>query len=184
MTRPYFKIVLLAMLIVFSCRAWTDTYDPLLLRAQASIFPKIILLDKDLSKKVPGNKIMLTIVSIENEKHVAQHLQGLLEDKYRDGLGNKDLVVNTTTFEDYDKKLQATAYIVLQGPEPLFKDVVSHASSNNRIVFSYNYTDFKYDALISLHVKEKTYIYLNKYTVKLYGINFLPIFYKITKIIE
>jgi len=62
--------------------------------------------------------------------------------------------------------------------------VVSHASSNNRIVFSYNYTDFKYDALISLHVKEKTYIYLNKSTVKLYGINFLPIFYKITKIFE
>jgi len=172
------------MLIVFSCRAWADTYDPLLLRAQASIFPKIILLDKDLSNKITGNEIVLTVVSTDKEKHIAQHLQGLLEDKYRDGLGNKNLVVNTAIFEEFEKNSQATAYIVLRGGEPLFKEVVSHASSNNRIVFSYSYTDFEYNALISLHVKEKTYIYLNKSSVKLYGIKFLPIFYKITKIIE
>lgn len=184
MTRPHFKIVLLIMLTVFSCTAWAGTYDPLLLRTQASIFPKIILLDKDLSSKITDNEIVLTIVSTGKDKYIAQYFKGLLEDKYPDGLGNKNLVVNTVIFEEFDKNSQATAYIVLRGAEPLFKEIVSHASGNKRIVFSYSYTDFEYNALISLYVKEKTYVYLNKSAIKLYDIKFLSIFYKITKIIE
>ena len=184
MMRSYLQIYLLIMLVLVSCRAWSDGYDPLLLRAQASIFPKIVLLDKDISKKTTGDKVVFTIVYKEQDKKVAHQFKDLIKDKYRSSLGNKGMVINLTTFEDFDYASNASAYILLQGPKDLFKKVVSHASINNRILFSYSYTDFKYDALISLYVKEKTYIYLNKSSVKLYDISFSPIFYKIAKIVE
>jgi len=71
----------------------------------------------------------------------------------------------------------------LQADNTLFGKVVGHALNNKRIVFAYSYADLEDGALISLHVKEKTYIYVNKSIVKKYGVNFLPIFYKIIKVL-
>lgn len=172
-----------SFLLLFACSVSADTYDPLLLRAQASIFPKIILLDQDLNKKSPNEEIVISIVSTSLDLRAAQQLQKLIKDKYGNSLGDKRLAVDVTTFEHFNQISLATAYIILQGSEPLIEKIVSHASSHERIVFSYSYSDFVYKSLISLHVKEKTYVYLNKSAIKLYGIKFLPVFYKITKII-
>ena len=176
-------MVIIFMLMMAVCRSWADTYDPLLLRAQASIFPKIVLLDQDLDKKTPGDEVVITIVSTRHDPHIAQQLRKLIEDKYRGKLGNKILIVNVTTFEKFNKNTLSTAYIILHGPESLIEGVVSYASSHERIVFSYSYSSFIYNSLVSLHVKEKTYVYLNKSAIQVYGIKFLPVFYKITKLI-
>ena len=183
MFRSHLKMLMLSISVMFCHYAGADTYDPLLLRAQASIFPKIVQLDKNLAEKTLNDEIVLTIIAVSQDA-AAQKLQNLIEEKYKKSLGNRRLTVNVVSFEDYNKKPLATAYIVLQGPELLFKDIISYASSHGRIVFSYSYTDFRHNALISLLVKEKTYIYLNKTAIQLYDIKFLPVFYKITKIIE
>ena len=169
---------------MFACQSWASTYDHLLLRAQASIFPKIVLLDKHLDKKSTDDVINISIVHKEKDAYIAQQLLSSIKDKYGDNLGTKKLLVTFNSFDDIDKNSPATAYIVLQGSGKELKKAISFASTNNRIVFSYSYTDFKHNALISLYVKEKTYIYLNKSAVQLYDIRFLPMFYKLTKIIE
>ena len=172
------------MLAMLCNSASAEIYDPLLLRAQASIFPKIVLLDKNLTSKTASNEIVLNIVAVSQDEIAAHQLRVYIEEKYKNRLGNRNLKVKITTFDTFNKESLDTAYIVLQGPELLFKKVVSYASNYKRIVFSYSYTDFESNALISLLVKEKTYIYLNKSAVKLYDIKFLPVFYKIIKVIE
>ncbi|MEJ2213703.1 MAG: hypothetical protein P8Y20_06505, partial [Gammaproteobacteria bacterium] len=62
--------------------------------------------------------------------------------------------------------------------------VTQYASKHNRVAFSYDYKDIKNNFLISLFVKEKTYIYLNKKALVDYDIKFLPLFYKIVKVLE
>jgi hypothetical protein len=178
------QITFLLILTIFTCQSWANTYDHLLLRAEASIFPKIVLLDKHLDKKSADDIVSISIIHTEKDAYIAQQLLSSIKDKYGDNLGNKKLLVTLNSFNDIDKNSPATAYIVLQGSGKKLKKAISFASSNNRIVFSYSYTDFKHNALISLHVKEKTYIYLNKSAVQLYDIKFLPVFYKLTKIIE
>ncbi|MFC1589054.1 hypothetical protein ACFL3P_02160 [Pseudomonadota bacterium] len=163
--------------------ACADVYDPLLLRAQASIYPKIVLLDQDLVKKMRNGNVVITIVSTHDDASVANELKENILAKYANRLGDNPLDVNVATFGDIDQLEPATAYIVMQADKSSFEKVVAYASSNERIVFSYSYTNLKNDALISLLVKEKTYIYVNKSTVKTYGINFLPVFYKIIKLI-
>jgi hypothetical protein len=116
--------------------------------------------------------------------YIAEQLRELIADKYGSRLGGKKLTVNVITYENFDGGSMATSYIVLHGSESSIKKIVSHASSHERIVFSYSYSNFIYQALVSVYVKEKTYVYLNKSAVQLYGIKFLPVFYKITKIIE
>ncbi len=178
------QIALLLMLTMFACHSWAGTYDPLLLRAQASIFPKIILLDKHIDKKSTDDIVELSIVYADQDAYIAQQLQSSIMDEYGNSLGKKKLVINLKTFEEINQASLSTAYILLQGSEQEFEKVISFASSNNRIVFSYSYTDFKHNSLISLYVKEKTYIYLNKAAIQLYDIKFLPMFYNLTKIIE
>ena len=184
MTMSVIRIVLLCMLMMVASRSWADTYDPLLLRAQASIFPKIILLDQGLSRKSPGDEVILNIVSISRDLHVAKQLKELISEKYGGRLGNRKLTVNITLFDDLDEQSLATAYIILHGPESSIKKVVNYASGHERIVFGYSLSSFIYDSLVSVYVKEKTYVYLNKLAVQRYGIRFMPVFYKITKIIE
>lgn len=179
----YIRIALAFISLLYACSGSADTYDPLLLRAQASIFPKIILLDQDLNKKTPDNKVVITIVSTIRDPQIAEQLKKLIEDKYGGSLGNKKLKVNVTTFDKFNSNTLSTVYIVLDAPGSMIEKVVSYASSHERIVFSYSYADFVYNTLISLHVKEKTYIYINKSAVQSYGIRFLPVFYALTKVI-
>ena len=183
MTGVRVQVFCILFLVLFLQPVQADAYDPLLLRAQASIFPKIILLDQDLSEKTHGDDIIINIVSSSADSSVANEFRDNILEKYKKRLGGKGLVVNVSTFANFKQKNPATAYIVMQGDEALFEKVVTHAVSNKRIVFSYSYTDLENNALISLHVKEKTYIYVSKSTVKKYGINFLPVFYKIIKIL-
>lgn len=163
--------------------ALAETYDPLLLRAQASIFPKIVLLDQDLENKIYDDAVVISIVSTQDDISAANDLRGNILDKYKEQLGDKKLIVNVVSFFDFNNESPATAYILLQADNTLFGKVVDHATSNKRIVFGYSYADLENGALISLHVKEKTYIYVNKSMVKEYGVNFLPVFYNIIKVL-
>lgn len=178
------KIALLLISCMLACQVSAGNYDPLLIRAQAAIFPKIVLLDQGLARKAHDDVITINIVYTAQDVQVAQQLKEAIEEKYGDALGGKKMVVSISSFDNFDHSVIATAYIILQGSELFFKKVVSHAVYHERIVFSYSYADFEYDALISMNVKEKTYIYINKATVHLYGVSFMPAFYKIAKIVE
>ena len=178
------QMVFLFVLLMLGSSVSANTYDPLLLRAQASIFPKIVLLDQDLKKKINNDEVVIVIVSTVYDQYVAKKLKVLIKNKYGDSLGVKKLTVNIKIFDEIDNSSLATAYIVLDGAASNIKKVVSYASSHERAVFSYSYSDFEYDTLISLFVKERTYVYLNKSAIRLYGIRFMPVFYKITKAVE
>ena len=162
---------------------WADAYDHLLLRAQASIYPKIILLDQDLKNKLHDGSIVITIVSNDQDMIVANEYREYMLEKYPEKLDDKKIIVNTTTFDNLDKQPLSTAYIVMRGSDGLFKKVADYASSHARILFSYGRSGLESDALINLQVKEKTYIYVGKDSVKKYGINFMPVFYKVVKIL-
>ena len=172
------------VLILISTHTHAYDYDPLLIRAQASIFPKIILLDKDLNRKIENNQIIIEILHTKIEKDVALNIKSLIENKYKSDLGNRRLIININSFESFDPDNIVTAYFILKGSSDIHNKVTSHAANTQRLVFSYDYKDFERNVLISVLMKEKTYIYLNKSAIHDYDIKFLPLFYKIVKVIE
>ena len=178
------KLLILLILLGFSVQLRAYEYDPLLMRAQASIFPKIILLDKDLDSKVENEQVLIEILHSIKEKSVALKIKQLIEQQYKNNLGNKKLAVKLNEFEKFDSKNVATAYFILKGENKIHNKVTAHAAGRQRLVFSYDYKDFESNSLVSVLMKEKTYIYLNKSAIHDYDIKFLPLFYKIVKVIE
>lgn len=181
------KLILLNFFIILmmsSKTLYAFDYDPLLIRAQASIFPKIVLLDKDLDKKVLEDKIVISILHGDGEYQVANEIKALIEKQYKKNLGKSRLEINIVDYEAFDDIAMSTAYFILKGAS-LYRDkVTAYAASKQRLVFCYDYKDFDNNALVSVLVREKTYIYLNKKAIHDYDIKFLPLFYKIVKVIE
>lgn len=164
--------------------AFAGNADELLLRAQAAIYPKIILLDKDLGDKTVSNTVLIRVIHAASDKSEAQEMRRLIEVEYSNNLGGNTIRVETVSFDEFEGQEPATAYILMRGSSAAHQKVTRYASGNRRVVFSYDYKDMKNNALVSLLMKEKTYIYLNKAAMPQYDIRFLPLFYKIVKVIE
>lgn len=178
------KALILVILITVVVPVDAAEYDQLLLKTQASIFPKIILLDKDIETKIASNEIVISIIHSINDHVTAVTLKNLMEESYKENLGNKKLIIRLIDFDKFEETDVATAYFIMQGSSKIHEKVTAHAAKNKRVCFSYNYKDFENNALISLLIKEKTYVYLNKSAIHDYDIKFLPLFYKIVKVLE
>ncbi len=174
----------LLLLLLFSIELMAISIDPLLLKAQASIFPKIMLLDTGISNKTNEKKLIFSIVYADKERSSAKRLKKMIESEYKDKLGELGLEVRLDEIKKFTSKNDAAAYYIFDASSPEVNKVVSHAQKRNRICFGYNYKDFGKDVLISLFVKERTYIYLNKSVLSEYQVKFTPIFYRIAKVIE
>ena len=174
----------LLLLLFFAIELMAISIDPLLLKAQASIFPKIMLLDSTIANKTNDNKLVLSIVYANDEKASAHKFKDMIDSEYGNSLGDLTFETRLTSLNEFDKKQDAAAYYVFDASSAKKKEIVSHATKTQRICFGYNYKDFEENVLISLFVKEKTYIYLNKSALYEYKIKFTPIFYRIAKVIE
>jgi len=163
--------------------AFAYDYDPLLLRAQTTLFPKIVLLDQDVATKTEKNSLKILVLYADDDIKNAELTKKLIEDKYKKNNRNT-MSVNLIRYSEFKSSEIATAYFLLKGSDESVKKVSSYAERNNRITFSYDYNDFERNALLSVIMKEKTYIYLNKESFQKYGIKFIPLFYKIVKVIE
>ena len=94
------KIIILLLL---SLQLFGLEYNSLLLRAQASVFPKIILLDKNIHSKVSDGVISLNIIHNEQETEYAQKIKKLMDEKYKNSIGSYKFVVNLTNIETTKK---------------------------------------------------------------------------------
>ena len=174
--------VLVAMLFV-TLPAVAFEYSSLLLRAQASVFPKIIMLDADIDKKVINNTIVLHVVYEHDDFAAAQNTKHMIERVYGENLGSYGFKVELIDSRA-DEIEVATAYLLLNVESDTANRSAAQAMSNQRICFSYNYKDLEDTSLISLQLKEKAYIYLSKRRLSEYDIKFQSVFYNIVKVVE
>lgn len=157
--------------------------DPLLLKAQAIVFPKIMLLDQNVTEKSDNKELVLEIVYADDEKSDAERLKSMIDVEYRNKIGDFALEVRLVDIDRFSTNETASAYYIFDASTQKIKAVISQAMRKSRICFGYSYKDFSNNILISLFVKEKTYIYLSKSALHDYHIKFIPIFYKISKVI-
>ena len=175
--------LVLTLLVCWPFHLQGAEYDSLLLRTQASIFPKIVMLDTTAASKLKNNVVVLHVIYESNDKKAAESIKRLIEENYGKKIGDHDLIVDLVDVDSVADDLP-TAYIVMNVESNLAVKVASIASENKRICFSYNHNDLDNDSLISLQLKEKVYIYLNKNKLNEYDIKFKPVFYNIVKLVE
>lgn len=97
------------------------SYSDLLIKAQNAIFPKILLLDKQLEQKLVNGEICYTIVCEASDYHTAQSLKEQMETKYRHRLGSYPLRVEVLLFSDLTQEKRTTAIYTLNSEEGIKK---------------------------------------------------------------
>lgn len=175
------KIILLC--ITFMTLAYGYNYDELVLKAQASIFPKIMLLDKKLEEKLIDGKIVYAIVYDASDYATAVEIRDFIDTEYQGHWGNYAYEIKLVEFTALSNDLQASAIYVLNSNENIAK--VAQISKDKGIVaFSYDVNNLKQGLSFSLMLEKSTVLYLNKNDLYTNKIDFVDALLQIVKFID
>lgn len=169
--------------LLFSQLLFAYNYDDLLFKAQASIFPKIMLLDKKIKNKLVQNKIIFTVVYDKEDYQTALHVKKYIDNKYKGHFDKYPYEVNLVDFAHLDIKTPASAFYVLKSSEANIKKVAKIAREKGAITFSYDIENLKEGLLFSLLIEKSTIIYMNKENLR-NNVDFVSFLYQMVKFID
>ena len=158
-------------------------YDDLLLKAQSSIFPKIMLLDKKVKNKLVENKLVYTIVYDNNDYETALHVKDYIDTSFQWHFDKYPYTINIVDFENITSNTKASAFYVLKSSKTNIQKVGDIAKKKGVIAFSYDISNLKYGLLLSLIIEKSTVIYLNKDNLTS-DIDFVDFLFQMVKIID
>ncbi len=147
--------------MIFATLAYAHNYDQLLLKAQASIFPKIALLDKKLNEKLVDGEIIYIIAYEEEDYPTAQEISKYIKIKYKENFDKYNYKINLVTFSNLTYDMNATVIYALNSDENIEK-VANIAKKKGIITFAYDINNLKNGLLFSLVLEKTTVLYLNK----------------------
>ncbi|WP_457748912.1 hypothetical protein [Sulfurimonas sp.] len=160
------------------------TYNDLVLKAQSSIFPKIMLLDKKIEDKLVNNKIIYTIVYDESDYQTALHVKQYINATFKGHFDKYPYEVNLVDFADLSIKTKASALYVLKSSADNIRKAANIAEEKGIISFSYDINNLKYGLLFSLIIEKSTMLYLNKEYLHIKSIDFVDFLLQMVKFID
>ncbi|MDQ1340165.1 MAG: hypothetical protein QG567_1322 [Campylobacterota bacterium] len=174
------KKFLLIIPFLFVTTLFGYSYNDLLIKAQSSIFPKILLLDKKLDEKLVDGKIVYAIAYDDNDYHTAMQVRKLVENKYKNRLGEYELVIKVIRFSDLSDKTKVTAVYALNSSDGIDR-VSSLAKESGFMTFAYDIENLKHGLLLSLMVEKSTVIYLSKPNLQNHKVDFVDSLYQLVR---
>jgi len=175
------KIIFLYLTLVNL--AYGYSYNDILLKAQAAIFPKIMLLDKNLENKLIDGKVVYTIAYDESDLHTAQELSEFIDKNFK-GFFDKYLYnINLVEFSDLSSDTKASAIYALNSEEHIDK-VAKIAKEKGIISFSYDIKNLKKGLIFSLMLEKSTVLYLNKEDLNKTKIDFVDSLLQMVRFID
>ena len=175
------KILFLYLTLV--TLAFGYNYDDLLLKAQASIFPKIILLDKKIEDKLIDNKIVYTIVYNKSDYLTALSIEKFIDKKFQGYLDTYNYKINLVDFTSFSETTEASAVYVLNLKEHIEK-IATVAKEKGIISFSYDINNLKKGLMFSLVIEKSTVLYLQKENLYSKNIDFVDALLQMVRFIE
>ncbi len=169
--------------LIFATFAYGYNYDNLLLKAQASIFPKIMLLDKKLENKLVDGKIVYTIVYEKNDYNTALEINKFIDENYKGHFNEYAYKINLVEFSDLSSMTQASAVYTLNSDKHI-KKVADFAKEKGIVAFSYDVKNLKTGLLFSLVLEKSTVLYMNKENLYIQKIDFVDSLLQMVKFIE
>lgn len=136
-------------------------YDEVLLKTQATIFPKIMLLDKKLDQKLVDGKIIYGIIYTDEDYQTALEIKEFIDAKYNGTFGAYPYKVNFIRCTNLSKATAATAIYVLNSCRDIV-ELADIAREKGIISFAYDVNNLQEGLLFSLNIERSTIFYLNK----------------------
>ncbi|MDD5372284.1 MAG: hypothetical protein PHO62_02535 [Sulfurimonas sp.] len=175
------KIILL--FFIFINFVYAFSYNDILLKSQASIFPKIILLDKKLNNKLIDGKIVYTIVYEKDDYDTALEISKFMDAYYKGYFNEYIYKINLVEFSNLSNETEASAIYVLNS-DKYIKKTAEVAKRKGIVTFAYDINNLKNGLLFSLMLEKSSVLYLNKESLNNQAINFVDSLYLIVKFID
>jgi hypothetical protein len=175
------KIVFLYFLLISI--AFGYNYDDLILKAQASIFPKIILLDKKIEDKLIDDKIVYTIVYDKTDYLIALSIQEFIDKNFQGKLDTYNYTINLVEYTNFSYNTEASALYVLNLEEHIGK-IARIAKQKGIISFSYDINNLKKGLMFSLVIEKSTVLYLERENLYTKKIEFVDALLQMVQFIE
>lgn len=176
------KIILIYLFL--TSLAFGYNYNELFLQAQASIFPKIILLDKKLENKLINGKIVYTIVYDKKDYLIALEIKELIDANYKGKFDKYAYKINLVEFSNVTNQTQITVFYVLNSSEKEIQRIANFAKEKGVISFSYDENNLKNGLLFSLVLEKSTTLYLNKKYLDTRKVDFVNSLLQMTKYVD
>lgn len=174
---------ILILLLMLHTLVFGYSYKNVLLNAQVSIFPRILLLDKKIEEKLIDGKVIFTVVYEDRDYEIAQTIAKKIDKSYKGHFNGYEYIINLVKFNDLTKDTKATAFYTLNSSEHI-KKVKRIAKKKGVITFSYDTNNLKKGLLFSLVLEKSTVLYLNKESLQTNKIDFVDSLYLIVKFME
>lgn len=175
------KILISLLLLLKIVAAYS--YNDVLLEAQVTMFPKILLLDTKLSEKLVEGKIILGIVYQPNDKATAERIASLIEQRYHGSFDQYRYKIALVPFSEVAQEGEVSAYYVLNSPSDI-EDVAAISKKKGIITFAYDSENLKRGLLLSLMLEKNTVLYLNQKNLNRKKIDFVVLLLQIVKFID
>ncbi len=164
---------ILLILLIFKILIFANNYNDFLLKIQAKIYPKIILLDKKIDKKLVDGKIIVGIVYDKGDFFIANRVKNLIKSLYGSRLDEYEFkVVPIDMLNILNDRYSNFSYLyILKSIPDRFERLSLFVNRNKIVTFIYDKNDLKYGFLFSLDIKREPIIYMNKKISKIFDFN-------------
>ena len=163
--------------------AYGYEYSDVLLKAQASIFPKIMLLDKKIEDKLINGQIVYTIAYDQDDYNTAVEIRKFIDINHEGHFDEYSYKINLVEFSDISVKTEASAIYVLNSDKNI-KKVAQIAREKGIVAFSYDINNLKKGLLFSLMLEKSTVLYLNKENLYSQKVDFIDSLLQMVKFIK
>ena len=174
---------ILFLYLVFANIAFGYNYDDVVLKAQISIFPKIILLDKKIEDKLIDGKIVYTIVYDKTDHSTALSIEKLINKNFKGRLGIYDYKINLVDFTNFSDTTKTSAVYVLNLKEDIQR-IAKIARKKGIISFSYDINNLRKGLMFSLVIEKSMVLYLDKENLYTQKIDFVYSLLQMVRFIE
>ena len=155
----------------------------LLIRAEVSIFPKLLLLVKEPQKVLVKGGIVFAIVHEEEEIGSALALKALMDQQYKGFIENYPFSVILVQYSKLNETLEASALMALRSKDHIDKPA-KLAIKKKIISFVEDVAYLEEGYLFSLNLERSTIIYMNKPMLRYYGIEFSDTLYHVVRFFD
>lgn len=159
-------------------------YDGTLLKAHARLLPKIMLLDKNLDRKLINGKVKIVVVTESRDMQAAVEFRNGVVEAYQGRLMQLPLEIEIVDAGALDLSRSASAFYLLSLSDEQMLKAVRLAKKEGIISFAYNLASLSEGALMSVRVEVKTVIYFNRSAWQAESIPFRPEFFKVVRAYE
>ena len=162
-------------LILIVLPLFAQSYNEHILKIEANIIPRIILMDYKFKEKLAEGKIAITIVYDPIDLPHAKRIKQFFEEKYPKGIKGYPILISLITYSKLHEVTHPTTlyYLMDSDPKTIIK-AIEQSKKNRILVFSHDNQNLKYGAHVSLRIDKKIVPYLNPASLKESGITLRP----------